>query len=87
MKKKGVCMWVGGVGDWVEDRWQPSACYFSSVALVRPWWLHLFAWHVGLTDWWGHRRSLINKSVVVHLSLPRIHQGWSAQLHRKLQWL
>lgn len=81
MKKKEVCVWGGERG--VEnsllfwDCWRPSACYFSSVALLSLRWLYLFCWHIGLTDWWGQWCSLINKSVLVHLS--PLEYTWGGQ--------
>lgn len=50
------------------DCWKPSACYFSSVALLSLRWPYLFDYCIGLTDWWGQQRSLINKSALLHLS-------------------
>lgn len=70
-----------GVDEFVQnyllrwDRWMPSVCYFSSVALLSLRWLYLFGWHIELTDWRGQRRSLINKSALLHLSSPEYTRG------------
>lgn len=67
---------MGGEDEFVQnsvlhwDRWLPSVCYFSSLALLSLQWLYLCGWHIGLTDWWGQWQSLINKSALLHLSPP-----------------